>query len=86
MLLLLAMRRLQELVRERKYCFMPCLAEDTCDSMDRELLWDVLVRLDVPQKMLAFIRQFYDGMQAGVWTDDGEHSEWIEVKQGARPG
>ena len=56
------------------------------DSVDRELLWVVLARFGVPEKMLTAIRQFHEGMQARVRTDDGEHSEWLYVTQGLRQG
>ena len=53
------------------------------DSVYRELLWVVLARFGVPEKMLTVIRQFHEGMRAHVRTDDGEHSEWFDVTQGA---
>ena len=56
------------------------------DSVDRELLWVVLARFGVPEKMLTVIRQFHEGMRARVRTDDGEHSEWFDVTQGLRQG
>ena len=56
------------------------------DSVDRELLWVVLARFGVPEKMLTVIRQFHEGMRARVGTDDGEHSEWFDITQGLRQG
>ena len=56
------------------------------DSVDRELLWEVLARFGVPEKMLTVIRQFHEGMRARVLTDDGEHSESFDVTQGLRQG
>ena len=56
------------------------------DSVDRELLWEVLTRFGVPAKILKVIRQFHDGMRARVRTDDGEYSEWFDVTQGLRQG
>ena len=56
------------------------------DSVDRELLWVVLARFGVPEKMLTVIRQFHEGMRARFRTDDGEHSEWFDVTQGLRQG
>ena len=56
------------------------------DSVDRELLWKVLTRFGVPIKMLRIIRNFHDGMQVRVRTDDGEHSEWFDVTQALRQG
>ena len=65
-------------------CFIDL--QKTHDSVDRELLWKVLARIGVPQTMIEVIRQFHDGMRARVRTDDGECSEWLEVKQGLRQG
>ena len=46
----------------------------------------MLARFGVPEKMLAGIRQFHEGMRARVRTDDGEHSEWFDVTQGLWQG
>ena len=57
------------------------------DSVDRELLWIVLARFGVPEKILTIIRQFHEGhMRVRVRTDDGEYSEWFGVTQGLRQG
>ena len=44
----------------------------------------VLGRFGVPEKMLTVIRQFHEGMQARVCTDDGGHSECVDVTQRLR--
>ena len=46
----------------------------------------MLARADVPEEMIAVIRQFHNGMQAQVRMDDGELSDWFEVTQGLRQG
>ena len=86
--MLFVMRRLQELGRRRKIPLYMCFIDlqKAYDSVDRELLWKVLARIGVPETMIAVIRQFHDGMRARVRTDDGEYSEWFEVKQGLRQG
>ena len=56
------------------------------NSVDRELLWVALARFDVPEKMLAVIGQFHEGMRARVCTDGGEHSVWFDVTQRLRQG
>lgn len=56
--------------------------QKTHNPVDRELLWEALPRVGVPQKMIAVIRQIPDGMRACVRTVDGELSEWFEVEQG----
>ena len=86
--MLFVVRRLQELGRDKRIplymCFIDLQKED--DSVDRELLWVVLARFGVPEKMLTVIRQFHEGMRACVCTDDGEHSECFNVTQGLRQG
>ena len=56
------------------------------DSVDRELLWQVLTCFGVPAKMLTVTRHFDDGMRACIRADDGEHSESFDVAQGLRQG
>ena len=56
------------------------------DSVDRELLWVVLARFGVPEKILTVIRQFHEGIRSRVRTDHREHSEWFDVIQGLRQG
>ena len=65
-------------------CFIDLQKAD--DSVDRELLWKVLTRPGVSIKLLAIIRNFHDDIRARVRTDDGEHWEWFEVRQGLRQG
>ena len=86
--LLLVVRRLQELGRARKIPLYMCYMDlqKAYNSVDRELLWVVLARFGVPEKMLTVIRQFHEGTRARVRTDDGEHSEWFDVTQGLRQG
>ena len=81
-------RRLQELARRRRIPLYMCFVDlqKAYDSVDRELLWKVLARAGVPEKMIAAIRQFHDGMQTQVRMDDGELSDWFEVTQGLRQG
>ena len=57
---------------------------ETYDSVDRELLWVVLARFGVPEKMRTIFRQFHEDMH--VRTDDGEQSEWFDVTQRLRQG
>ena len=88
--MLFVVRRLQELGRPRKIPLYMCfidLLQKAYDSGDRELLlWVVLARFGVPEKMLTVIRQFHEGRRARVRTDGGEHPEWFDVTQGLRQG
>ena len=86
--MMFVVRRLQELGRARKIPLYMCFIDlqKAYDSVDRELLWVVLARFGVPEKMLTVIRQFHEGMRARVRTDDVEHSEWFDATQGLRQG
>ena len=84
----LVVRRLQQLGRARKSPLYMCFIDlqKAYDAVDRELLWVVPTRFGVPEKMSTVIRQFHEGMQARVRTDDGEHLEWFDVTQALRKG
>ena len=56
------------------------------DSVDRELLWEVLACFGVPANMPEVIRQFRHGMGARVGMDGGEHSDWVDATKGLRQG
>ncbi|CAB1115899.1 unnamed protein product [Ectocarpus sp. CCAP 1310/34] len=86
--MLFAIQRLHELARKKSTAVFACFVDLTkaYDSVERDLLWDVLRRFGVPPKMLAVIRHFHEGMRARVRTDDGQYSEWFDVGQGLRQG
>ena len=86
--MLFVVRRLQELGRAREIPVYMCFIDlqNAYGFVDRELLCVVLVRFGVPEKMLTVIHQCREGMRARVRTDDGEHSEWLDVTQGLRQG
>ena len=59
--MLFVVRRLQELGRARKTPLCMCFIDlqKAYDSVNRELLWVVLARFGVPEKMSIVIRQFH---------------------------
>ena len=69
--MMFVVRCLQELPRKDTPLFI-CFIDLTkaYDSVDQTLLWTllwtVLARFGIPQRMLAVIRQFHDGMRACV--------------------
>ena len=75
--MLFAVRRFQELMGETNIPLYMCFIDlqKAYDTVDRELLWEVLTRFGVPAKMLAVFRQFREGARARVRADDGEHME-----------
>ena len=61
-------RQLQEKCREeRKSLFMAFVdLSKAFDTVNRELMWQVLEKFGVPPKFLEILRQLHDGMQARV--------------------
>ena len=86
--MMFVIRRLQELARKKRIPLYVCFIDLTkmYDSVDRTLLWTVLVRFGVPPNMISVIRQFHDGMRACVRLDDRVCSERFAVEQGLRQG
>ena len=81
-------RRLQELARKKRIPLYVCFVDLTkaYDCVDRALLWTVLVRFGVPQKIISVIRQLHDGMRACVRLGDRVCSRYFAVEQGLRQG
>ncbi len=55
------------------------------NTVQRELLWDVLHRVGCPSKFVNILRQFHDGMTARV-TIGGQESEPFLIRTGVRQG
>ena len=51
----------------------------------REGLWKIMAKFGCPAKFIAVVRQFHDGMLAGV-QNDGELSDPFPVTNGAKQG
>ena len=64
--------RLQELARKKRIPLYVCFIDLTkaYDTVDGTLLWRVLARFGVPQKIISVIRQFHDDMPACMRLDD----------------
>ena len=80
--MMFVIRRLQELARKKRIPLYVCFIDLTkaYDSVDRKLLWTVLARFGVPQRMISVIHQFHDGMRACVRLNDGVESGWFAVE------
>ena len=81
--------RLQELGRKARVQLLLCFIDiqKPYDSVDRNLLWQVLSRLGVPPQMITTeFREFHDGMRKNVLSSYGTCSEPFEVNQGLRHG
>ena len=66
--IMFVIRRLQELVRNKRIPLYVCFIDltKTHDFADRTLLWRVLARVGVPLTMISIFLQFHDGMRACV--------------------
>ena len=47
--------------------------------------WKIMAKFGCPEKFIAMVRQFHDGMQASV-QDNGEHSSSFPVTNGVKQG
>ena len=86
--MMFVIRRLQELTRKKRIPLYVCFIDLTkaYDSVDQTLVWRVLARFGVPQKMILVIHQFHDGMRTCVRLENRVCSDWFAVEQGLRQG
>ena len=84
--MMFVVRRLQEVGRKAGVSLFTCFIDlqKAYDTVDRTLLWQVLIRIGVPPQMIVVIRQFHDGMKACVRPNNGVCSDSLEVEQGLR--
>ncbi len=85
--MLSVIRMLQEAGREKDIPIFLCFVDlqKAYDTVDRPMLWKVLARFGVPEKLINVIRAFHDGMRACIRLD-GDCSVWFLVSQGLRQG
>ena len=55
------------------------------DSVNRPLMWNLLLKIGIPSKIVNIIKSFHEGMMAKV-SIDGELTEAFEVISGLRQG
>lgn len=69
-------RQLQEKYREQHQVLFVAFTDlfKTFDTVDRELLWNVLAKFGCPAKLVNIFRQLHDGMTACV-TIGGQELE-----------
>ena len=86
--MMFVVRRLQELGQEAGVPLFLCFIDmqKAYDSVDRNLVWQLLSRLGVPPQMMTAIREFHDGMKACVRSSDRTCSKPFDVNQGLRQG
>ena len=85
--MLFVARQLQEKAREqqRDLCMAFIDLSKAFDTVDRQLLWQVLAKFGCPSKFVNMIRAFHSGMLATVFVA-GEESEPFDVGVGVKQG
>ena len=56
------------------------------DKVNRRVLWMVLERIGVPQKMIRLIQNIHDGSKAKVKLENGEETEEFDLEAGLKQG
>ena len=59
--------------------------EKTFDSLDREVLWNLMAHYGIPQKFINIIRNSYNNMQCGV-IHEGKLIKSYDVRTGVKQG
>ena len=85
--MIFAARQLQEKCREQHQDLYTTFVDLTkaFDTVSRAGLWKIMAKYGCPDKFIALVRQFHDGMLVRV-TDDGDSSEPIAVTKGVKQG
>jgi hypothetical protein len=86
--MLFVARMLQEFARDKNVSIFMLFIDlmKAYDCIDRTLLWLILAKIGVPEKMINVIRAFHDGMQAVVRLEGGALSKPFDVSGGLRQG
>ena len=85
--MIFAARQLQEKCQEQHRDLYTTFIDLTkaFDTVSRAGLWKIMAKFGCPDKFIALVRSFHDGMQVRV-QDDGESSEPILVTNGVKQG
>ena len=85
--MIFAARQLQEKCQEQNMDLFSIYIDLTkaFDTVCREGLWRIMAKYGCPNKYIAIVRQFHDGMQARV-QDNGEVSKPFPVTNGVKQG
>ena len=85
--MIFAARQLQEKCQEQHQHLYTTFVDLTkaFDTVSRDGLWLIMAKFGCPDKFIAMVRAFHDGMLARV-LDDGESSDAFPVSNGVKQG
>ena len=85
--MIFAARQLQEKFREQKreLCSTYVDLTKAFDTVSLLGLCNIMAKFGIPDKFIAIIRSFHEGMQASV-SVDGESSSSFQVNNGVKQG
>ena len=85
--MIFAARQLQEKCQEKNVGLYTTFVDLTkaFDTVCREGLWKIMAKFGCPDKFIAMVQQFHDGMCATV-QEDGQHSDPFAVTNGVKQG
>ena len=85
--MIFALRQVQEKAREQNTDLYMVFIDLTkaFDTVNREALWKVLIKLGLPKNMVSVITSFHSGMKGSVRVG-GETSDNFDVTNGTKQG
>ncbi len=85
--MIFSVRQLQEKCREQNVPLYHCFIDlsKAFDSVNRDTLWKILLRLGCPERFVAILRSLHEGMRARV-DFNGSLSEPFPVENGVKQG
>tara|TARA_B110001454_G_scaffold15635_1_gene14033 strand:+ start:278 stop:3463 length:3186 start_codon:yes stop_codon:yes gene_type:complete len=85
--MIFASRQLQEKFQEQNRELFSTYVDLTkaFDTVSRDGLWKIMAKFGIPDKFIAIIRSFHEGMQASV-SVEGEASNSFQVSNGVKQG
>ena len=85
--MIFAAQQLQQKCREQHRHLFTAFVDLTkaFDTICREELWKFIAKYSIPEKFLAIVKSFHEGMLARI-LDEGESSETFLVRNGVKQG
>ena len=76
-------KRAREFQKTIYFCFIDY--DKTCDCVDHNKLWKILIEMGIPDHLTCLLRNLYAGQEATVGTGHGT-TDWFQMGKGVRQG